>query len=330
MIKIDQFKDLPPLPDLDLKDWYSPHEVAELMREYARASGADREQRPAALPDPRDEFERKFPIPHHCQRSGTGYAATAYNAWSARSHIDRWEGWEARGADRERAKPVALTDEQIVKNLDEVTATLPTAISCLDFTKGFARAIEAKVRATPVTGEPMTWEDGYEQMHDSPAALLAQAAIDLGAMHRKVAKISGSALLAGEKCGKGDRALIYGLACELLGEIGCLKSGLERLAVPVTVEVTEPHVAVMHEADAASFKAWCPYSGNPDPWVVWQAARADLRAALAQQSDFRVLESVSATTRPCRDKTPSDTATEAQPLPRVTAMSLTAEPKAKS
>lgn len=45
--------------------------------------------------DPRDEFEKLFPLPVFCIRRGTGYASTSFNGWSANTHNDRWEGWKA-------------------------------------------------------------------------------------------------------------------------------------------------------------------------------------------------------------------------------------------
>lgn len=47
------------------------------------------------MSDPRDEFEREFPIPAHCKRCGTGYTATEYNAWAAHAHLEHWKGWSA-------------------------------------------------------------------------------------------------------------------------------------------------------------------------------------------------------------------------------------------
>ncbi|CAJ0900485.1 hypothetical protein R6138_04462 [Ralstonia thomasii] len=43
----------------------------------------------------REVFEAKFPIPRDCIWTGKGYAATAYGAWNAHKHIDRWEGFLA-------------------------------------------------------------------------------------------------------------------------------------------------------------------------------------------------------------------------------------------
>lgn len=53
---------------------------------------------PAVMPedaDPRDAFERVFPIPKHAIRCGKGYACTEYNAWDAHKFVDRWDGWNA-------------------------------------------------------------------------------------------------------------------------------------------------------------------------------------------------------------------------------------------
>lgn len=45
--------------------------------------------------DPRDEFEKVFPIPSHVIRCGKGYACTEYNAWGGHDFIRKWEGWSA-------------------------------------------------------------------------------------------------------------------------------------------------------------------------------------------------------------------------------------------
>lgn len=45
--------------------------------------------------DPRDEFEKFFPIPSHVIRCGKGYACTEYNAWGGHDFIQKWEGWSA-------------------------------------------------------------------------------------------------------------------------------------------------------------------------------------------------------------------------------------------
>lgn len=47
------------------------------------------------MSDPRDEFEKVYPIPAFCIRTGSGYASTSYNGWAAHTHIARWEGWKA-------------------------------------------------------------------------------------------------------------------------------------------------------------------------------------------------------------------------------------------
>lgn len=52
--------------------------------------------------DPRDAFEKAFPMPKHVIRCGNGYACTEYNAWGAHDFIRQWEGWSAamlQGAD---------------------------------------------------------------------------------------------------------------------------------------------------------------------------------------------------------------------------------------
>lgn len=45
--------------------------------------------------DPRDAFEKLFPLPVFCVRCGTGYASTSFNGWEANKHQARWEGWKA-------------------------------------------------------------------------------------------------------------------------------------------------------------------------------------------------------------------------------------------
>lgn len=45
--------------------------------------------------DPRDAFEKAFPMPKHVIRCGNGYACTEYNAWGAHDFIRQWEGWSA-------------------------------------------------------------------------------------------------------------------------------------------------------------------------------------------------------------------------------------------
>ncbi|WP_370610941.1 ead/Ea22-like family protein [Klebsiella aerogenes] len=45
--------------------------------------------------DPRDAFEKIFPIPIFCIRCGDGYASTSFNGWDANTHKARWEGWKA-------------------------------------------------------------------------------------------------------------------------------------------------------------------------------------------------------------------------------------------
>lgn len=45
--------------------------------------------------DPRDAFEKVFPIPAHVSRCGKGYAVHEYNAWSAHDYVKKWDGWNA-------------------------------------------------------------------------------------------------------------------------------------------------------------------------------------------------------------------------------------------
>ena len=64
--------------------------------------------------DPRDEFEKLFPLPVFCIRCGTGYASTAFNGWDANKHQARWEGWKAAMALMEsRTVIVKLPEEAI-------------------------------------------------------------------------------------------------------------------------------------------------------------------------------------------------------------------------
>ena len=67
-----------------------------------------------AVPDERDAFEIKFPMPADCVRCGTGYASTSYNGWRANDHVSRWEGWHARAAlaaTPAAAAPVVLPEQ---------------------------------------------------------------------------------------------------------------------------------------------------------------------------------------------------------------------------
>ncbi|HDW3265086.1 TPA: hypothetical protein RMM65_002029 [Enterobacter ludwigii] len=59
--------------------------------------------------DPRDAFEKAFPMPKHVIRCGNGYACTEYNAWGAHDFIRQWEGWSA--AMLHGSQPVSNRDE---------------------------------------------------------------------------------------------------------------------------------------------------------------------------------------------------------------------------
>jgi len=50
------------------------------------------------------------------------------------------------------------------------------------------------------------------------------AIAELDIAYEHAAKISGSALLAGEKCPDGDKAALYQISCELLNSIGYARS----------------------------------------------------------------------------------------------------------
>ena len=66
--------------------------------------------------DPRDAFEKLYPLPAFCIRCGDGYASTSFNGWDANAHKSRWEGWKAA---------MALMESRTV------TVKLPKAISVL-------------------------------------------------------------------------------------------------------------------------------------------------------------------------------------------------------
>ena len=77
--------------------------------------------------DPRDDFEKVFPLPKHIIRCGNGYACTEYNAWGAYEFIHKWEGWRAaKLGDGSTAAP-AVQAEQLSGNTEQVsqTYTLP-------------------------------------------------------------------------------------------------------------------------------------------------------------------------------------------------------------
>lgn len=57
---------------------------------------------PAPVPDekdPRDSFERIFPMPNHVSRCGKGYYCSSYSAWAGNEFMQKWEGWKAHRAE---------------------------------------------------------------------------------------------------------------------------------------------------------------------------------------------------------------------------------------
>ncbi|OHC11349.1 MAG: hypothetical protein A2002_04730 [Pseudomonadales bacterium GWC1_66_9] len=50
---------------------------------------------PVAVPDEREAFEAKFPMPSDCRRVGNTYAATEFNAWQAQAYGEIRKGWLA-------------------------------------------------------------------------------------------------------------------------------------------------------------------------------------------------------------------------------------------
>ncbi|WP_417173714.1 hypothetical protein [Atlantibacter hermannii] len=79
--------------------------------------------------DPRDDFEKVFPLPKHVIRCGNGYACTEYNAWGAYEFIHKWEGWRAAKLgdgtlinEGTTAAP-AVQAEQLSGNTEQVSQT---------------------------------------------------------------------------------------------------------------------------------------------------------------------------------------------------------------
>lgn len=69
---------------------------ADQLRALMAAPQAHQPGADDASGDPRDLFETVYPMPASgCIRCGDGYAATAFNAWTAHNHIERWNGWKA-------------------------------------------------------------------------------------------------------------------------------------------------------------------------------------------------------------------------------------------
>ena len=84
--------------------------------------------------DPRDDFEKVFPLPKHVIRCGNGYACTEYNAWGAYEFIHKWEGWRAaKLGDGSTAAPAVQAD-QLSGNNEQVSQpyTLPEHSPCAD------------------------------------------------------------------------------------------------------------------------------------------------------------------------------------------------------
>ncbi len=50
---------------------------------------------PATAADPRDDFEKLFPLPAACSRCGTGYVCHEFHAWAAHDFIKKFEGFKA-------------------------------------------------------------------------------------------------------------------------------------------------------------------------------------------------------------------------------------------
>lgn len=85
--------------------------------------------------DPRDEFEKVFPLPKHVIRCGKGYACTEYNAWGAHNFIRQWEGWSAamlQGAEQQQNSqqniPEIIPFEQW---LSQQTGTIDVECGCV-------------------------------------------------------------------------------------------------------------------------------------------------------------------------------------------------------
>lgn len=89
------------------------------------------------------------------------------------------------------------------------------------------------------------------EQHGGERTTADEMAYDLWELYGKAAKISGSALLAGEKCPASDKAALYRIACELLGGIACVYSDVtghfpnfeaaHKAAEPAGEAVAVPH-----------------------------------------------------------------------------------------
>jgi hypothetical protein len=89
-------------PPLGLPPAFISNDRAEL-EQYRKAEG----EPVVNNADPRDAFEAVFTMPKHAERSGKGYACTAYSAWDAHKFVDRWDGWNACRAAMLNAQPAS-------------------------------------------------------------------------------------------------------------------------------------------------------------------------------------------------------------------------------
>lgn len=110
-------------------------------------------------------------------------------------------------------------------------------------------SLERFAAAMYAAGQESAKADGWRQcavgQHTSQfcgqaeAVVAAEREIDeeLALAESLIAKISGSALLAGEKCHKDDSALLYKIACDALVTVAYARSLLS--ALPITQTNTE-------------------------------------------------------------------------------------------
>ncbi|GAB3484225.1 DUF551 domain-containing protein [Azotobacter salinestris] len=80
------------------------HAAAELVAAHEAEQAA-----PVAVPDEREAFEAKFPVPSDCRRVGNTYAATEFNAWQANAYGEIRKGWLAALEWRESSAPSSPT-----------------------------------------------------------------------------------------------------------------------------------------------------------------------------------------------------------------------------
>lgn len=109
--------------------------------------------------DPRDAFEKVFPIPSHVIRCGSGYACTEYNAWGGHNFIRQWEGWSAamlQGADGN--SPV-IPDGWVACSERMPSIGVPVITCCGDVVQYAAYAWDGK-----------EWQDWYEEYDKLPAS----------------------------------------------------------------------------------------------------------------------------------------------------------------